>query len=84
MDIYFIVGQIGIFLEVCGAGYIVYSAYRSKSEISKIEKPESFGGVGETAIKVHALVKSQFANEAKGFSVLFVGLAMQFLGGFGA
>ncbi len=84
MKFLWLVGQAGIILEVLGAAYIVISAYRSKKEISKIDKPESFGGVGETSILMVSLTKNQFKNEIIGFSLLGIGLVMQFAGGFNA
>ena len=78
------IGQTGIILEVFGAAFIVLSAYRAKKEISKIENPASYGGVGETTIAITTLTKNQFKNEVFGFSLLGIGLIMQFIGGFSA
>ena len=78
------IGQAGIVIEVLGAAFIVLSAYRAKKEISKIDNPASFGGVGETAVIIAKLIKNQFNNEVFGFSLLGIGLIMQFIGGFNA
>ncbi len=79
-----VIGQAGIVLEVLGAAFIVFSAFKSRKEISKIENPASYGGVGETSILVVKLIKNQFKNEAFGFFLLGLGLIMQFIGGFGS
>lgn len=81
MKLFWLIGQLGIVLEVIGAGYIVYAAFKSRKELEGIE-PETFGGMGEMSVRMFKLINKQFKNEAVGFSLLGIGLVMQFIGGF--
>jgi len=75
----FWIGQIGIVFEVFGAAYIVIAAY--KSHINLKNKSHSIDGADvmeSTLIEV----RRQYKKELIGFSILLIGLVMQFIGNF--
>ena len=75
----FWIGQIGIFLEVIGAGYIVFAAYKSHTNLkNKSHSIDAADLMESTLIEV----RGQYKKELKGFSILLIGLAMQFIGNF--
>ena len=83
MNCYWLVGQVGIVLEVFGAGYILYSAYDSKKRIDRHTKTaNTINGIGDAVSELARIVGSQFKQEAVGFLILVMGLIMQFVGGF--
>jgi len=71
--------QVGIILEIFGAAYMVYEAYKSRKLLSVID-PTTFGGVGEMAEKTHQIISSQVKNEIIGFGLLATGLLLQLIG----
>lgn len=75
------IGQFGILLELIGAAFMVYAAYKSRRTLNRID-PTTFGGVGEMAAETHAILNGQVKNETIGFSFLAIGLLMQFVSGF--
>lgn len=80
MSLLWLTGQLGIVLEVFGAGYIVYSAFRSKKHICDLGS--SIGEISQTVNSLIKVISSQFRNELIGFFLLGVGLVLQFVGGF--
>ena len=66
-------GQIGIVLEIFGAAYIVYSAFKAKKSINK--------DVFEVN-ELHTVLLNQAREESVGFAMLAIGLVLQFIGGF--
>lgn len=77
--ILFWVGQIGIILEVIGAGYIVFAAYRSHMNLKNKSHSIDAADVMESTLDE---VRGQYKKELIGFSILLIGLAMQFIGNF--
>lgn len=75
----FWVGQTGIILEIAGAAYIVFAAYKSKQVLKNKSHTKDAADVMESTL---IEVRSQYEKELKGFSLLAVGLVMQFVGGF--
>ena len=75
------IGQIGILFELLGAAYMVYTAYTSRRTLRGIN-PNTFGGAGEMAEKTHQILNGQVKNEMIGFSLLAIGLLMQFVSNF--
>lgn len=74
------IGQLGILVELIGAAFMVYAAYKSRRTLQGID-PQTFGGVGEMAIKTHEILNGQVKDEIIGFTFLAVGLLMQFVSG---
>lgn len=74
-------GILGIGLEIIGAAFIVWHAYKSRQSLIKID-PLTFGGVGEMAERTHRIFSEQFKNEYIGFSFLCAGLLMQLVSSF--
>ncbi len=74
-------GLAGIVLELIGAAYMVYEAYKSRKSLEGID-PKAFGGVGEMAEQTHGIISGQVKNEIIGFSLLGIGLLMQFASSF--
>lgn len=80
MDYLWIIGQLGIVLEVVGAGTLVFSAYSSSKTIKKHKTD-----LDHIEYAVEQLIedtKNQFKTQANGFILLAAGLAMQLVGGF--
>lgn len=75
------IGQFGILLELIGAAFMVYAAYKSRRKLQGIN-PTTFGGVGDMAEKTHDILHGQVKDEIVGFSFLAIGLLMQFISGF--
>ena len=73
--------QIGIILEIFGAGYMVNEANNSRKLLSDID-PRTFGGVGAMAEKSHQIISGQVKNEIIGFGLLATGLVLQLIGSF--
>lgn len=78
-SILFWVGQSGIALEVFGAGYIVYAAYKSNKNLKGKSHTIDAADVMESTL---AEVRQQYKKELVGFALLSIGLIMQFFGGF--
>lgn len=75
------IGQFGILLELIGAAFMVYAAYKSRLTLQGIN-PTTFEGVGGMAEKTHDILRGQVKDEIVGFSFLAIGLLMQFISGF--
>ena len=75
--ILFWVGQIGIILEIAGAGYIVFAAYKSKKSLQNKSHTIDAADVMESTL---IEVRSQYEKEFWAFAFFGVGLIMQFLG----
>ena len=81
MNCYWLIGQAGIVIEVLGAGILVFSAFKTKNRIK-----EHKTDLDHIEFAVEQLMKEaqgQVVNHSWGFALLVVGLAMQFIGGFG-
>jgi hypothetical protein len=78
MDCYWWINQTGIVLEVIGAIVIVAAAFKTKHEIKNI--PD----VWEPSLSeiLRDVIARQAHTELAGFSLLGIGLIMQFIGGF--
>lgn len=77
--ILFWVGQIGIILEIAGAAYLVFAAYKTKKSLRNKSHTMDGADVMEyTLIEV----RRQYEKELTGFSLFVIGLIMQFIGGF--
>ena len=77
--ILFWLGQIGIAFEIIGAGYIVFAAYKSYKNLKNKSHTIDAADVMESTL---IEVRGQYKKELIGFSLLSIGLIMQFLGGF--
>jgi len=75
----FWIGQVGIFFEVTGAAYIVFAAYRSYTNLKNKSHTKDAADVMESTMSE---VRGQYKKELKGFSILLLGLIMQFIGNF--
>lgn len=73
------VGQTGIIVEIVGAAYLVYAAYKSKQILKNKSHTINAADVMESTL---IEVRGQYEKELIGFSILVVGLIMQFIGGF--
>lgn len=79
MNYLFWLGQIGIVFEIAGAGYIVYAAFQAHKNLKGKSHTIDAADVMETTMEE---VRNQYKKELIGFSLLAVGLVMQFIGGF--
>ena len=80
MPLWFI-GQFGILLKFCGALLIVVAAFRSKKKVANLNSTwEGLAHLDE----VREAIQGQAITEVRGFLLLGVGLAFQFIGGFSA
>ena len=70
------IGQCGIFLELCGAIWIVKSAFQNKSKVKGVDN--TWGGLNLKAVA--DTVRSQAITEFWAFLALGVGLLLQFIG----
>lgn len=75
----FWVGQTGIVFETIGAAYIVLAAYKSHKNLKNKSHTIDAADVMESTL---IEVRGQYKKELMGFSLLVIGLIMQFLGGF--
>ena len=75
----FWVGQAGIIFEVLGAGYIVIAAYKAQKNLEDKSHTIDAADVMESTMLE---VRGQYKKEVIGFSILAIGLIMQFVGGF--
>ena len=76
-----LIGQVGIALEIVGAGLIVYFAYAAKQKVSVLKT--DMDHIQEAIDTVLEEVGSQFGKQIAGFFLLLSGLIMQFVGNFG-
>jgi len=79
VDYLFHIGQGGIILEILGAGYIVYAAYKSNKNLQGKSHTIDAADVMESTL---IEVRNQYKKEIIGFALLVFGLIMQFIGGF--
>ena len=79
MSIWFIINQFGILLEFCGALIIVMAAFRNKKKIANLNC--TWEGIGHLD-EVRKAIQGQAITEFRGFLLLSMGLAFQFIGGF--
>lgn len=79
MNFYWLTNQIGIVIEVIGAGVIVVSAFITRYKIRDI--PDSYDAA--LAEILRDVISKQAFTELFGFGLLTAGLVMQFIGGFG-
>jgi len=75
----FWIGQIGIVSEIFGAAYIVFAAYKSHTNLKNKSHTIDGADVMESTL---IEVRGQYKKELIGFSVLAIGLIMQFIGNF--
>jgi len=80
---YWLLGQIGILLEMSGALYIAVGSFMTHSRIRKL----FFGifaleGLREVP-KLAKTVQTQTRSDILGFLLLAIGLLLQFIGNFG-
>ena len=79
MSLGFIIGQFGILLEFCGALIIVVAAFRNRKKVASLNS--TWEGIGHLD-EVREAIQGQAITEFRGFLLLGVGLAFQFIGGF--
>lgn len=82
MTHYWIIGQLGIVLEIVGAGTLVISAFKASRKISKHKTD-----LDHIEFAVEELIsdtKGQFRTQSIGFVLLVFGLLMQLYSGFGS
>lgn len=80
MNSYWLIGQLGIVLEIMGAGTLVASAFKATRETSKHKTD-----LDHTQYVVDVLIsetKRQFRTQSIGFVLLVIGLLMQLYSGF--
>lgn len=78
-DLFWIMTEIGILLEIVGAVYIVRGSFLARRQIQRI-----FSGLeGLREIRhIRDILHNQARMELNGFLFLSAGLIMQFIGGF--
>ena len=81
MDWFWVTGQAGIMLEILGAGTMVVSAYKTSKNIRHHKTDTDH--VEDAILQLMDDASNQFKTQSIGFSLLALGLAMQFIGGFG-
>jgi CHASE3 domain sensor protein len=79
VSLWFIVGQFGILLEFIGALVIVVAAIRNRKKVANLNN--TWEGI-EHLDEVREAIQGQAITEFRGFLLLGVGLAFQFIGGF--
>jgi hypothetical protein len=70
------VNQLGIVIELAGAGVIVASAFRTRARIKNIEDTYD----ADLTTKLRDIIAGQAFTELIGFGLLAAGLLLQFLG----
>lgn len=81
MNCYWLIGQIGIVIEVLGAGILVYSAFKTKKRIEGHRT--DLDNIEHAVQQLMSEAQGQVRMHSWGFAMLVIGLAMQFIGGFG-
>ena len=71
-------GGIGIFVEIIGAGFLVFAAYKTKQKLEGKSHTIDAGDVIESTL--HEL-KGQYKTQLIGFFIIFLGLIMQLVSG---
>ena len=79
MSLSTIIGQFGILLEFAGALLIVVAAFRNRKKVENLNS--TWEGIGHLD-EVREAIESQAITEFRGFLLLGIGLALQFIGGF--
>jgi hypothetical protein len=85
MDALWYTGQIGIALEGVGAVYLVAIARASKKEADALDiKGDniSYNALGPLLSALHRQLRSHYGQQKIAFGMLFLGLVLQFVGGF--
>jgi hypothetical protein len=78
-------GQAGIALEVLGAAWLVVCAIAASRKAKQLPgDPEMLDGMGPAAKLAIRQIRSQPRVQIIGFTLLAIGLVMQFVGGFAA
>ena len=72
------IGEFGILLELIGAGVIVHAAMRNRNVLGGLD--DAFTYLDKLK-DIRDAVRGQAINEVRGFVLLAVGLALQFIGG---
>ena len=67
--------QIGILVEIAGAGYLVYCAWQSKRTVAGMKT--DMDSIEHSVEALLREVKGNFSNQRLGFVLLVIGLAMQ-------
>jgi Na+/melibiose symporter-like transporter len=82
MDRYWLLGQLGILIELVGAGFLVWCSFDTKRrlESQKVTYDGAFVAL-EEILKVSV---EQFRQHVRGFLLLALGLVMQLGAGFRA
>lgn len=81
LDLFWLITELGILLEIVGAVYIVVGSLRARKLIDRMFR----GLEGLLEIRnVRDILQNQARMELVGFLFLSTGLIMQFLGGFGS
>lgn len=85
MNCLWLVGQVGIVFEICGAAYIVWSACAARNDMKLHKETEkTIDGMENAVEQLGNIARGQFTKEMIGFGLLGFGLVMQFVGGFAA
>jgi len=71
-------GEIGIIVEIIGAGFFVFVAYRTKQKLEGKSHTIDAADVIESTLQE---LKGQYKTQLVGFFIIFFGLVMQFVGG---
>lgn len=69
--------QVGILVEIAGAGYLVFCAWRSRQKTKGMET--HLDGIEDTVRGLISELRGNFQTQLKGFFVLAVGIFLQFL-----
>lgn len=80
MSCLWLVGQLGILLEIVGAFLVVYYALAAKRTVEPLKS--DLDSIEHLANTVRDEVASQFRKQVVGFALFGGGLLMQFIGNF--
>ena len=74
----FLLGEIGIIVEIVGAGCLVFATYKTKQRLQGKSHTIDAADVIESTLDE---LKGQYKTELVGFCILLIGLILQFVGG---
>ncbi|MDP3841698.1 MAG: hypothetical protein Q8Q81_03770 [Oxalobacteraceae bacterium] len=67
--------QIGIIVEICGGGYLVFRAWRSKHVVAGMKT--DMDSIEHSVEALLREIRGNFSNQRLGFILLVLGLLMQ-------
>ena len=68
---------VGILLQLIGAGYLVFQAWRTSRKLAKYQTQVTFDTLGSTIDTLARELGSQFLQQLIGFLFVLVGSALQ-------